>query len=80
MINTLFLLILINGVSGKIQGIVLDEATNEPIPYANVITLKTELGTATDQDGTFFIFNVLPNIYTVEISCVGYQTQQIKDV
>lgn len=80
MINALFLLILINGVSGKIQGIVLDAATNEPIPYVNIIILKTELGTATDQDGTFFIFNVLPSIYTVEISCVGYQTQQIKDV
>ncbi len=80
MINALFLLILINGVSGKIQGIVIDQATNKPIPYANIVILKTELGTATDQDGTFFIFNVLPNIYTVEISCVGYQTQQIKDV
>jgi outer membrane cobalamin receptor len=78
--NVLFALLLISGISGKIQGIVIDELTDEPVPYASVIILKTESGTATDQDGTFFILNVLPGIYTVEISCVGYQTQQIRDV
>jgi hypothetical protein len=80
MLSVVLTILIFNGISGKIQGVVIDEATNAPIPYVNVVILNTELGTATDQDGTFFILNVLPSIYTVEISCVGYQTQQIKDV
>ena len=80
MFSILLSFLLINSISGKIQGIVIDELTDEPIPYASVVIQESALGTATDQNGTFFILNVLPGIYTIEISCVGYQTQYIKDV
>ena len=80
MILAFYCIWLFSGVSGKVQGQVLDIDTGEPVPYANVVILNTDLGTATDEDGTFFILNVSSNIYTVEISCVGYQTQQITDV
>lgn len=80
MLSLVLSILIFNGISGKIQGIVTDEATNEPIPYANVIVIETGSGTATDEGGVFFILNVQPDIYTVEISCVGYETQQIQDV
>jgi len=73
-------MLIINSISSKIQGVVKDENTKEPIPYADVIILNTEIGTATDEDGNFYILNVPPGRYTVEVSCVGYQAKQIKDV
>lgn len=80
MLSLILTIFLLNGISGKIQGIVKDEDTKEPIPYADVIILDTEIGTATDEDGNFYILNVPFGKYTVEISCVGYQAKQIKNV
>ncbi len=71
---------IINGISGKIQGTVKEEDTQKPIPYADVVISKTEIGTATDENGHFFILNVLPGSYTVEFSCIGYQTKRIENV
>ncbi|HEC78526.1 MAG TPA: TonB-dependent receptor [candidate division WOR-3 bacterium] len=78
--NVILAIILINGLSGKIQGRVKDADTGEPISYADVIILGTEIGTATDDEGYFFILNVPPGNYTVEVSCIGYQTKQIENV
>ncbi len=80
MINLLFSLIIINGISGKIQGVIRDKDTKDPIPYADVIILDTEIGAATDESGDFFILNVRPGRYTMEVSCIGYQTKRIKNV
>ncbi|NOR18408.1 TonB-dependent receptor [candidate division WOR-3 bacterium] len=79
-INLLFTLIIVNGISGKIQGVVRDIDTQEPIPFADVIILNTEIGAATDENGYFHILNVPPGKYTVEVSYIGYQTKRIEDV
>ncbi len=68
------------GISGKIQGVVVDEETTEPIPYANIIILQTDIGTATDERGDFFILNIPPGKYTIEVSYVGYQTKRIENI
>lgn len=80
MVYVLTALLLVGGISGKIQGVVTDEETKEPIPYANITILDTDVGTATDNNGYFHIVHVLPGTYTVEISCIGYQTKRIQDV
>jgi outer membrane receptor protein involved in Fe transport len=80
MITPFFALFIMTGITGKIQGIVMDQNTNEPIPYANILVLNTDIGAATDDNGNFFILNVPPGRYTIEISCLGYQTKIIKDV
>lgn len=63
-INLLFTLIIVNSISGKIQGVVRDIDTKEPIPFADVIILNTEIGAATDENGYFYILNVPPGKYT----------------
>jgi len=79
--NTLILtFFMFSGISGKIQGSVVDADTKEPLPYVNVIIQETEMGTATDEDGYFYILNVAPGTYTIEVSCVGYQTKRIENV
>ncbi|MDH4211342.1 MAG: carboxypeptidase-like regulatory domain-containing protein, partial [candidate division WOR-3 bacterium] len=79
--NCLFMaIVLFSSVTGKIQGRVVDDKTNEPIAYANVTVLDTELGAATDDGGYFFILNVPTGRYTVEVSFIGYQTKNIANL
>ncbi len=73
-------LVICGSVAGKIQGTVVDESTKEPIAFANVTVLDTDLGAATDAGGDFFILNVPSGTYTVEVSYVGYQTKNITGV
>ena len=63
MLSIMLILCLFGELTGKVQGIVTDQTTDQPIPYASVIILETESGTATDEEGVFFILNVLPNTY-----------------
>lgn len=79
---TLFLFanLLLAGTTGKISGIIRDAETGEPLPGVNVQILGTTLGGATDVDGTFFILNIPPGLYTVEFTYLGYQTVVMKDV
>ncbi len=76
----LVLIFLFNGITGKIQGVVRDEETKEPIAFADVIITNTEMGSATDENGNFFILNVPTGIYTIEASYIGYQTKRIENV
>lgn len=80
MSSLLFSAFLFGSITGKIQGTVTDEKTQEPIPYANVVISNTDMGAATDAEGNFFILNVPPGTYTVEVSYVGYETKKIVDV
>jgi len=78
--SLVFAVFLLNITGGKIQGIVRDEDSGEPIPYANIIIQENQIGTATDEDGTFFILNVASGAYTIEVSNMGHQTKLISGV
>jgi outer membrane receptor protein involved in Fe transport len=62
------------------MGNVKDEATNEPVPFANVIVDGTTLGAASDIEGNFVILNIPPGVYSVTASYVGYQKVTTTDV
>lgn len=68
------------GSTGKIAGKVVDEATGEGLPFANVFIDGTSLGAATDIDGFYTILNVSPGVYSVTASIVGFQKQTVTDV
>lgn len=59
--------------TGKIMGKVIDQATGEGIPFANVFIEGTSSGAASDIDGNYVILNVSPDVYTVTASYIGYQ-------
>lgn len=60
----------------RIQGRVLDEKNNEPIPFAHIITDNPMVGTTTDIDGRFTIqVEKLPARITV--SNLGYQKKNV---
>lgn len=77
----LFLPILLySQTTGKISGKVIDAETGEAMIGANVILVGTQTGAATGEDGTFYIINVPPKVYTVKVRMVGYGTVVFNDV
>lgn len=64
--------------SGKISGIVVDNATNLPVEFATIALIdsngKTIDGTVADTKGKFTIAKISDGTYTLNISFIGYQT------
>ena len=66
--------------SGTISGTVLDGASDsEPMAFANVVTVGSNLGSTTDFDGNYS-FSVPAGTYNVVISFIGYNVDTIKGV
>ncbi len=69
----------INNGPGRITGIVVESATEQPIELANVIIYdknhKQVDGTATNEAGRFFIAGINPGDYIIEITFVGFETK-----
>ncbi|MEO0556681.1 MAG: TonB-dependent receptor [Bacteroidota bacterium] len=66
--------------SGKIAGTITDAATGETIPGANVRIDGTTQGASTNFDGEYVIIGVRPDVYTLVVSYIGYQSQNIENV
>lgn len=66
--------------TGKIAGEVTDAETGQPLIGANVMVEGTNLGAATDMDGTFIILQVPPGTYNVSVVYIGYQKVTIQNV
>lgn len=60
---------------GRITGIVVDKTTMEPLIGVNVLIKGTYMGAATDMDGHYFIDNISPGEYDIEVSIIGYKIQ-----
>lgn len=85
---TILLLIpnlIISGTTGKISGEVVDVESKLPLVAANVIiraqiidgreiALEIPRGAATDEKGFYFILNVSPGEYVLQVMYIGYQT------
>jgi len=85
-----FILVLFVGFSalaqtdnGAIKIKLVDNATKEAIPFANVVAFKdgVQVGVATtNMDGEAFIKPLSPGKYTVKGVYVGYQSKEVKDI
>lgn len=68
------------GTTGKLAGRVTSKTDNNPLIGVNVIIEGTELGTATDIEGRYFILQIPPGAYTVRFTMIGYQDVIMRDV
>ncbi|MDQ7054922.1 MAG: TonB-dependent receptor [candidate division KSB1 bacterium] len=79
LLGTAFFLLLFAPVSlfaqGTITGTVIDAATGEPLPAANVLIEGTNLGASTNAEGNYTIQNVPAGNYTLKTSFIGYKTE-----
>lgn len=65
----------------EINGILLEEANNQPIPYATIALYNSDskeiiTGTTTDYEGKFKLITTSSNFY-IEISFMGFKTKTI---
>ena len=73
------------GQSGSIKGVVTDKATNDKIPFANVVAVlksnpASPKGTVSDKNGKFGIDNLQSGNYDIVISFLGYRPDTIRNL
>lgn len=61
----------------SINGRVVDASTSEPLIGATVAVKGTQMGKITDLDGRFIIGGINSNTITLEVSYIGYLTQEV---
>jgi hypothetical protein len=65
--------------TSKIEGIIRDKATGQPLEGAQVLVEGTRLGNISNTDGYFFILNVPPGRRSISFSYTGYQKVTVAD-
>ena len=65
------------GQKASLTGSVVDSLTKDILIGANVYVVKTSLGSATNNDGSFTIKNINPGSYKLKVSYIGYESKEI---
>ncbi|MFN7116261.1 MAG: TonB-dependent receptor [Saprospiraceae bacterium] len=71
-IPLLFLFQLAFAQNGVIKGRVTNKINNEAILFANVLVEGTDKGTTTDENGFYEITGLMPGLYNVKATYIGY--------
>jgi outer membrane receptor protein involved in Fe transport len=66
--------------SGRIEGVVRDRATKEPLLGANVIIVGTTIGTTTDENGKYVLGGLDPGTYSLRFQLVGYAGYTVQNL
>ncbi len=68
------------GVSGSVEGKILDKATLQPVVGVNIALAGPTIGTTSDRDGLYRFQNIRAGSYTMKFSAVGYAPVIIREV
>lgn len=83
-VNLLFMALLfvssLSAQNGIIRGKVTDKLSNKPIAFANILENKTGKGVVTDDDGNFEIDGLMPGLYDITASFVGYTDVTVYEI
>lgn len=60
-----------------ISGIVKDIESGETLPFANVFVKDTNIGTTTNEDGYFTLFNVPSETSIIQVQYLGYEIETL---
>jgi len=66
--------------TGKIEGVVTDKETGQPLFGCQVTIKGTRLGNISNEEGRYFILNVPPGLRTLTFAYTGYATASVPDV
>jgi len=72
--------LLFSGTTGKISGNVIDQSTGESLIGCNIWIEGSDLGTASDWEGNYYILNVPPGTYTLRASMIGYSAVRMTNI
>lgn len=65
---------------GVIRGRVFNPVNNEPVAFANILILNTDIGAITDENGNYEISAITPGLYNVRASFVGFKSSTAFEV
>jgi hypothetical protein len=65
--------------TGVIRGTVIDDTNGETLPFSTIYVKEAQKGANTDLDGVYSM-TLIPGIYTLDFSFVGYTTKSIQQV
>ena len=66
--------------SGKISGIVTEDATGDPLPGVQIVVEETGQGTITGADGFYSLLNVKAGTYTIIFRFIGFAPTRVENV
>lgn len=66
--------------NGQLKGQISDATNNEPLPFANILVVGTDIGSTSDLDGNFTITGLKPGYLKLQISFIGYKTIISNDI
>ena len=61
-----------------VSGTVRDAETGERLPYASVLVIGTQIGTASNVDGYFVLLGVPADSLTLQLTYLGYRTTLVQ--
>ena len=61
-----------------IAGHIIEEGTENSLPYATILIVETGVGTVSDENGSFIFKNIPEGVYTLRAQLLGYATQEKK--
>lgn len=64
----------------RLEGVVIDQSSNHPLEFANVIIFNTTTGTVTDSLGRFNFSNLNAGYVRVQVSAIGYENIVSADI
>lgn len=73
----LLLIFISCSISAQINGVVKDSLTGKPIPYVNIWVENENIGSTSEENGTFFI-NTIPKEKKLIFSTLGFEKKIIK--
>lgn len=66
--------------TGVLEGIITENVTGNPIPAATVKIMGTSKGGYANNQGKFSIRGVAAAVYSIQVTCVGYQAVTVPDI
>ncbi len=81
-IMAMFLFCISQSKGQVIKGRIIDSQSQAPLPGATVVILESDpqLGTITNENGEFRLWNVKPGRYNLMVSFVGYENYLFREV
>ncbi|MFM9910474.1 MAG: carboxypeptidase-like regulatory domain-containing protein [Chitinophagaceae bacterium] len=65
--------------NNRINGVVIDSKTNEPIPFASIFIKEINSGIAADSNGKFSLNTIIDSTeITITVSAIGYTEQEYR--
>lgn len=67
-------------LTGTLKGTIVDRATQQPLPGANIVVLDAQAGGIAGEDGRFIIPGMPLGVHRLQVSMIGYQTAIRPDI